>query len=236
MPDLYRKILALVRKFQRIFQIRFDKAPLVTVDALVEFIHTRSAYVAQTSLYGYLKTRMGREYVTIFKDEKFAPSLNKAKWEIYAACLSDLTICAVANAGWRSAEQSAELAFHCYQRCVRTTFDGEIAEAIAEDAVARFAERIEGVVWANAAIGALAFSRSPEALADSSPVTDEYKKLDREIVMNSIRFRWIDVREQLNNRLDGEAIWQDWNEISASLKTESLRTGAITDQKTESPC
>ena len=64
---------------------------------LIEFVHSRAAYVAQTSLYGYLKTRMGRQYVDIFKDEFFAPSLNKAKWELYFACLSDLTVYAISN-------------------------------------------------------------------------------------------------------------------------------------------
>ena len=66
-------------------------------EKLIEFIHSRAAYVAQTSLYGYLKTRMGRQYVDIFKDEVFAPSLNKAKWELFFACLADLTVYAIAN-------------------------------------------------------------------------------------------------------------------------------------------
>ena len=207
---MFETAIALLRKLVRIFRVRFDKSPIESVDGLIEFIHTRSAYVAQTSLYGYLKTRMGRNYVSIFKDERFAPSLNTAKWKIYAACLSDLCVYAVARSGTRQPEHSSELALHCHRQCVQRTFDGPIAEAIAADAAAEFEARCGAVIWANAAIGAGAFSTSPAALADSSPVSDEFRELDREIVMNSVRFRWNDVRDQLAKRLDGDAVWEDW--------------------------
>ena len=153
---------------------------------------------------------MGRSYVSIFKDERFAPSLNTAKWKIYAACLSDLTVYAVARAGTERPERSSELALHCYRQCVQRTFQGPIAESIAPGALGAFETRCGIVIWANAAIGAGAFSTSPAALADSSPVSDEYKELDREIVMNSVRFRWNDVRDQLGKRLDGDAVWHNW--------------------------
>ncbi len=207
---MLKRALALLRKLVRMFRVRFDKSPIESVDGLIEFIHTRSAYVAQTSLYGYLKTRMGRNYVSIFKDERFAPSLNTAKWKIYAACLSDLCVYAVARSGTRQPGLSTDLALHCYRQCVQRTFDGPIAEAIASGAVAEFEARCGAVIWANAAIGAAAFSKSPAALADSSPVSDEFRKLDREIVMNSVRFRWNDVRGQLTKRLDGDAVWHNW--------------------------
>jgi hypothetical protein len=38
-----------------------------------------------------------------------------------------------------------------------------------------------------------------------APIVDEFKELDREIVRNSIRFRWRDVRAQLRRRLRPEA-------------------------------
>ena len=58
---------------------------------LQNFIQERSAHVTQTTLYGYLKTRIGTRYALMIEDEKFAESINIAKWNIYVAAISDLT-------------------------------------------------------------------------------------------------------------------------------------------------
>ena len=198
----------------RTFRVRFDSSPISCPDRLIEFIHTRSAYVAQTSLYGYLKTRMGRNYVAIFKDSKYAPSLNTTKWSLYSACLSDLVVYSVALMVRKTGmdlDDAAEFAVHCHDTCVSQTFDGPYADAIRDQVIAAFAERCTNVVWANASIGESAFSLSPKTLAGSAPVSDEFKELDRDIVMNSIRFRWDDVRNQLRRRLDAESCSLNWS-------------------------
>ena len=58
--------------------IRFDKSPIDSVDGLAEFARTRSSYVAQTSLYGYLKARMGTRFPVYFEDEVFSVSIRAA--------------------------------------------------------------------------------------------------------------------------------------------------------------
>ena len=58
---------------------------------LKEFIQKKAAWVTQETLYGYLKTRMGAKYVLMFEDEIFLSSINKAKWNIYAVSLQDLS-------------------------------------------------------------------------------------------------------------------------------------------------
>lgn len=209
-------VLLFISNLRRVAGIRFDKSPIVSVEQLIEFMHTRSAYVAQTSLYGYLKTRMGRDYVSIFKDERFSPSLNAAKWQVFAACLSDLcvySIAQIAKDGGLSRDSSVELARYCHRTCVSATFVGEFAPQFVPGALEEFEARSDAVVWPNAAIGIAAFSCSPKALADSSPVSEEFKRLDRTIVENSVRFRWNDVRDQLRRRLDGTRIAANWERV-----------------------
>ena len=55
---------------------------------LENFIQTKSAWVSQVTLYGYLKTRMGTRYVLHFDNDKFMKSVNLAKWNIYAVISS----------------------------------------------------------------------------------------------------------------------------------------------------
>ena len=59
---------------------------------LENFIKDRSAFVTQTTLYGYLKTRMGLKYTMMFNDEVFLESINKSKWNIFGEAVSDLTL------------------------------------------------------------------------------------------------------------------------------------------------
>jgi hypothetical protein len=58
---------------------------------LQNFVQERSAHVTQTTLYGYLKTRIGTRYAIMVEDEKFSESINIAKWNIYVTAISDLT-------------------------------------------------------------------------------------------------------------------------------------------------
>ena len=56
---------------------------------LENFIQERSAHVTQTTLYGYLKTRIGVKYIAMMEDERFLKSINIAKWNIYTVALAD---------------------------------------------------------------------------------------------------------------------------------------------------
>ena len=62
-----------------------------STEELQVFIQERSAHVTQTTLYGYIKTRIGSRYAMMFEDKKFSESINIAKWNIYVSCLSDCT-------------------------------------------------------------------------------------------------------------------------------------------------
>ena len=199
----------------RILKARLDNSELNNLEKLTEFIHSRSAYVAQTSLYGYLKTRMGRQYVDIFQDKRYAVSLNQAKWKIYFACLSDLVIFAVGTIVVQrdlGKLDPAELAIACFENCVRVSTDNECPYSVKQDALGAFKKRVEVSHWANASIGANAFTLSPETLANNSPVIEKYQELDREIVLNSVRFRWNNIRDEFIQRANKDLLLSAWQE------------------------
>ena len=62
------------------------------VESLRSFVSSRSSYMAQVSLYGYLKARAGTQYVSLIKDPLFASSMKTARNRIFFACLMDLTL------------------------------------------------------------------------------------------------------------------------------------------------
>ena len=74
-----------------IFNFLKPKNKITNISELRNFIQRKSAWVSQETLYGYLKTRMGAKYILMFEDEIFLGSINKAKWNIFAVALQDLT-------------------------------------------------------------------------------------------------------------------------------------------------
>ena len=46
----------------------------------------------------------------------------------------------------------------------------------------------------------------PSALVEWAPIVDELKQMDEEIVINSVRFRWQKVRQDLREALDAGSV------------------------------
>jgi hypothetical protein len=159
---------------------------------------------------------MGTRFRQVFEDDKFLPSINQAKWRTYGACLSDLTVFAAAMTGSGNRleqNQISNLAGKCFEAAVERTFDDSDAGEVRAEVLESFAARIKRTSWADAAIGENAFTSSPGVLLESAPIADELKEQDVEIVTNSIRFRWRDVREQLRKRIDRDAICAGWQAV-----------------------
>jgi hypothetical protein len=206
-------ISAFYGRLKDAFAERFDRWPFATVNDLVRFASTRAAYVAQTSLYGYLKTRMGTSFQRHFEDETFSGVIRASAVKLFAPCLADLVVFSVATAragGGLSDAECAALAQRCYAEALGQGVAETDLEHLPADAAASFEARIALMDWDKAAEGENAFRGSAAALIECAPVIDEYKKLDAEIVTNSIRFRWRDVREVGRRRIDGAALAEDW--------------------------
>ena len=66
-----------------LFKAFIPKKKIGNLDELESFIQSKSAWVTQVTLYGYLKTRMGTRYVLHFENDKFMGSVNLAKLPPY---------------------------------------------------------------------------------------------------------------------------------------------------------
>ena len=200
---------------------RFDRSPIDSVETLTHFVQTRSAYVAQTALYGYLKTRMGTRYRDLFQDEVFAGAIRLAAIRVFVSSLGDLTVFTVAVArehGDLDADEAAALARLCFDDAMRRVLEGEDPDEVSAEMAADFRGRVDGIRWYDAAVGENAFAGSAADLVRFAPVIDEFKQLDSGIVSNSIRFRWRDVRSQFRKRVDGPAVCRAWRRAAHSAE------------------
>jgi len=186
-------------------------SPAVHIDdleSLQQFVESRASHVTQTSLYGYLRTRAGSRYPELFANDDFAKAINAAKWNIWLACVSDLAIYAGGLIARGRADGQAEAA-HVMGMVVDSILQaGPPAEADREypALAAGVLKRVDSCRWDEVPDNEAAFAESPGALVRWAPIVDQLKELDADIVRNSVRFRWQEVRQDLRRLLDAEAL------------------------------
>ena len=155
---------------------------------LQNFVQERSAHVTQTTLYGYLKTRIGTRYQLMLDDEKYSESVNIAKWNIYIAALSDLTLYVFSyliNKKKLKQNDSVEVFIHIINNELKNGLDEELFNKAKKE----FINRSRSIDWSKFYLDN-PFKDSGLALYHWSPIADDLKVLDKEIVLNSIMLKW----------------------------------------------
>jgi len=198
--------------------------PICDRAELTRFIDTRASFMAQTSLYGYLRTRAGMRYPELFDDDPFVQAINIAKWQIWLACLSDIAVYAgsrLAQHAPRETQRVGALMQSMIDEILEAA--GTPAEAGAEFAAEaeRVRDRVARTDWLAVGEGEAAFTASPTALVRWAPIVKELKELDEDIVRNSVRFRWQEVRRDLARDLDPESVFGSLPEPSAGQSADT---------------
>ena len=164
---------------------------------LENFIKERAAHVTQTTLYGYLKTRIGTRYVAMLEDEKFSESINIAKWNIYVVAISDLTFYVFSylidkkNLKQNDAEE-------IFLNIINAESKNGLSQTIYDKSKNEFISKAKNVNWNQYYLNN-PFKESGLALYNWSPIADELKVLDKEIVLNSIKLKWNLVENEFKN-------------------------------------
>ncbi len=149
------------------------------------FVKERSAYVTQTTLYGYLKTRMGLKYTLMFSDDIFLRSVEKSKWNIFAEAVGDLTLYALNDLyNKNKLNQISPKSF--YSNILDKEKNNGMPIDIIEKAKLSFEKRVDNKDFNIEE----PFYNSGIALYNWSPIADDLKILDKEIVINSIKNKW----------------------------------------------
>ena len=164
---------------------------------LQNFVQERSAHVTQTTLYGYLKTRIGTRYQLMLDDEKYSGSINIAKWNIYMSSLVDLTFYVFSyliNEKNLKENDSKEI----FLNIINGEKENGLSEEIYNKTKETFLKKYVSVNF-NKYYLENPFEDSCFALYHWSPIADELKILDKKIVLNSMSLKWNLVIEEFKN-------------------------------------
>ena len=183
-----------------LFKAFIPKTKISNLDELEDFIQSKSAWVTQVTLYGYLKTRMGTRYVLHFENDEFMASVNLAKWNIYAVALQDLTLFTFSYLKSNMNFQDVDKAKEIFLKILDDETTNKMPLDIIEEAKKNFNERLQSINW-NTYYNDLPFNPSALSLYKWAPIDDELKKLDRKIVLNSVILKWDIVKKEFNERI-----------------------------------
>jgi len=164
---------------------------------LKNFIQERSAHVTQTTLYGYIKTRIGSRYAMMFEDEVFLKSINLAKWNIYMAALTDCTFFVFSYLiDKKSLKQNDSL--EIFMNIIEDEKKNGLEDSLFEKTRLEFNQRLKEINWRTYHQDN-PFKYSGLSLLKWSPIAENLKVFDKEIVLNSIKLKWNLVENDFKN-------------------------------------
>ena len=187
LKDFEKYLFPIKRIFSKYRQIK-------TVDQVKTFIQEQSAQVTQMTLYGYLKTRMGAKHVIMFEDKDFLRSINIAKWQIYGISLIDCTFFCFSFLYKEKNFLKTDQANQIFFEILNTEKAGGMDIEAYNNSTKEFNLRFPEVDWETYYINN-SFEKSSRALYDWAPVADELKKLDKQIVLNSMILKWNNIQK-----------------------------------------
>ncbi len=187
LKDLEKYLFPIKRIFSKYRQIK-------TIDQVKTFIQEQSAQVTQMTLYGYLKTRMGAKHVIMFEDKDFLRSINIAKWQIYGVSLIDCTFFCFSFLYKEKNFLKIDQANQIFFEILNTEKAGGMDIEAYNNSTKEFNLRFSEVNWETYYINN-PFEKSSRALYDWAPVADELKKLDKQIVLNSMILKWNNIQK-----------------------------------------
>ena len=183
-----------------LFKAFIPKTKISNLNELEDFIQSKSAWVTQVTLYGYLKTRMGTRYVLHFENDEFMASVNLAKWNMYAVALQDLTFYTFSYLKNNLNYQGTDKAKEIFLKILDDETTNKMPLDIIEEAKKNFNDRLQNINW-NTYYNDLPFNPSALSLYKWAPIADELRQHDRKIVLNSVILKWDIVKKEFNERV-----------------------------------
>ena len=194
--------------FLRALTIGTRRGRIATVDELAVALGEGAAYLAQGASYSYIRARSGMVASRLMENPDFAAAMQRCKWEGFAAAAGDLSL--IAEGDMRP-HGAAPAPF--WRRLYRDILAAEPVpphRAGWDDRIAEFDARLESHLEGPAGApppgveDIAAFSA--HVIMEHAPVDETIREFDREMVMNNVKFRFIDQVTELRRRTDWPAV------------------------------
>jgi len=201
-------------KLLKLLTIGARKGPIRTVVDLVGAISEGAAYLAQGASYSYMRARSGLMGPRLMQDPVFGANMERCKWEGFAAIAGDL-ILMVETELRRFGSAPPAIWQRIYREALAMQGSPEHrAETGWDDRIDEFERQLEAHLAQPVRDIKVLCAHGAGVLMDNTPVTEDIRGLDREMVVNNVTFRFIEHVGQLRQRAD-------WRALMASITMAS---------------
>ncbi len=214
--------------FLRALTIGTRRGRIASVDELAVGLREGAAYLAQGASYSYIRARTGMVTARLLENPDFAEAMQRCKWEGFAAAAGDLALIAEGDMRPHGAPSAG-----FWRRLYRDLLAAEPVpphRAGWDDRIAEFEARLERHLARPAGTpppgieDVAAFSAG--VIMEYAPVDESIRAFDREMVMNNVKFRFIDQVTDLRRRCD-------WPALAAAARAAAPEDGAPEDRTPE---
>ncbi|MCG6121785.1 MAG: esterase [Microvirga sp.] len=179
-------------------------------DGATEAIRSGAAYLAQGSVYSYLRARTGMAGPRLFQDEGFAFALDICKWEGFACAAQDLILILEGDLrdrplGPREGLEDALVALY-EAALAREPAPAHRADEGWSDVVAEFRGRLADALAAPPRKAEEISGATARRLMRHAPVEEAIRVSDIGMVLNNVAFRFVDYKRRMREDIDYDAV------------------------------
>ncbi|TVR11508.1 MAG: esterase [Salinarimonadaceae bacterium] len=179
-------------------------------DGLAEAIRSGAAYLAQGSVYSYLRARTGMAGPRLFQDEGFAFALDICKWEGFACAAQDLILILegdlrAMDLGPRDRLEESLVALY-EAALAREPAPAHRAKQGWSDVIAEFRLRLADALAAPPRKAEDISAATARRLMQHAPVEEAIRVSDIGMVLNNVGFRFVDYKRRMREDIDYPAI------------------------------
>lgn len=203
--------------FLKMLTIGARKGRVRTLPELATAIGEGAAFLAQGASYSYIRARSGTMGPRLMQDAGFGAGMERCKWEGFAAIAGDLILIVETELRPHGSGTAG-----VWRRLYREVLAAQ--EMPAHRADTGWTDRLAAFDLALDAHRALPArgieelcEHSAEVLLAFAPVEDAIRDLDREMVVNNVKFRFIDHIDALRRRAD-------WPALAAAIRLETAES------------
>ena len=124
----------------------------------------------------------------MFEDEVFLKSINLAKWNIYMAALTDCTFYVFSYLTDKKNLKQND-ALEIFTEIVENEKKNGLEDKLFENTKLEFIQKLKEIDWKTYHLNN-PFKNSGLSLLKWSPIAENLKVFDKEIVLNSIKLKW----------------------------------------------
>ena len=196
----------------RIFSRRRDPDRIATYADFLDFLESRSAFLAQKCVFEYCRARTGLNWDKLMLEQEFLAAYETSRWEAFGAALADLAVFLEGRLRPADTRLHARLVDRLLVAVAvvlaRHPLPAHRPEGWGEE-IAQLRERLNNTQLGQPLAAAEVAKTAGARIYAGLPLHKDMTRHDRELVTNAVRFNFSRIASDLEQQLEVEPLLRE---------------------------